>query len=78
LSWPRFGWCGTLACSAQTAAGAEKQAIGGVTFRMYRAGNDALILDVLTLAMKQQRGICGNGYGTRMVNFLKMYALSVD
>ena len=42
---------------------------------MYRAGNDAVILDVLTLCTKQCKGVCGLGYGTRMVNFLKMYLL---
>ena len=48
------------------------EAIGGVTFRMYKAGTDAVILDVLTLCTKQSKSICGHGYGTRMVNFLKV------
>lgn len=45
--------------------------IGGTTFRLFRASNDSLILDVLTLAVKQEPEISGRGYGTMMVNLLK-------
>ena len=45
--------------------------IAGATFRMFRAGTEALILDVLTLAVKQEPDVCGRGYGTMMCNILK-------
>ena len=49
--------------------------IGGSTFRFFRAAQDALVLDVLTLAVRQEPNICGRGYGTMMVNTLKALVL---
>ena len=49
--------------------------IGGSTFRLFRSGHDALVLDVLTLAVRQEPKICGRGYGTMMVNVLKALVL---
>eukprot|EP01043_Picozoa_sp_COSAG02_P009458 COSAG02_NODE_321_length_24780_cov_11.623962_12_plen_414_part_00 len=49
--------------------------IGGATFRLFRSGQDALVLDVLTLAVRQESKICGRGYGTMMVNVLKALVL---
>jgi hypothetical protein len=65
----------TLPPLAQARDG-EKEAIAGATFRMFRAPNDALVLDVLTLAVKQEHEVCGHGFGTRLVNVLKALLLS--
>ena len=51
--------------------------VGGTTFRMIldrtdgRSGGGCVVLDVLTLAVDQRRGVCGHGHGTRLVNGLK-------
>jgi hypothetical protein len=53
----------------------DNKVIGGSTFRLFRSGQDALALDVLTLAVRQEPKICGLGYGTMMVNMLKALVL---
>ena len=51
--------------------------VGGTTLRMIldrtdgRSGGGCVVLDVLTLAVDQRRGVCGHGHGTRLVNGLK-------
>ena len=51
--------------------------VGGTTFRMIldrtdgRSCGGCIVLDVLTLAVDQRRGVCGHGHGTRLVNGLK-------
>ena len=60
----------TAVLCVQTRDGTD-DVIAGATFRMFRAGTEALILDVLTLAVKQEPDVCGRGYGTMMCNILK-------
>eukprot|EP01043_Picozoa_sp_COSAG02_P013226 COSAG02_NODE_525_length_20713_cov_5.808286_18_plen_101_part_00 len=62
----------TVFCDLQTDG---DKVIGGSTFRLFRSGQDALVLDVLTLAVRQEPKICGRGYGTMMVNVLKALVL---
>jgi hypothetical protein len=45
---------------------------GGCTFRLFRTGTKSLILDVLVMAVCQQTGFSGHGYGTRLINYLKV------
>ena len=53
--------------------------IGGSTFRVVRdtrsGQSPRLIVEVVLLAMAQREGVCGRGFGTRLVNFLKALAL---
>ena len=54
------------------------EVIGGATFRLIQASaSPCLILEVLLLAVEQRAGVCGRGYGTRIVNYLKRLALTV-
>ena len=53
--------------------------IGGATFRLVRCSapglrpraKSLLIMDVVALAVDQQPGVCGQGFGTRIVNYMK-------
>lgn len=65
-------WCTNDACLLQTDG---DKVIGGSTFRLFRAGSDSLVLDVLTLAVRQEANVCGRGYGTMLVNALKTLVL---
>ena len=58
-----------------TARASESAVVGGITFRLLRAGR-TVIADVLTLAVAQRSGVCGRGLGTRLVNLCKRVALA--
>ena len=56
------------------------EVIGGATFRLIQARDSntpCLLLEVLLLAVEQRVGVCGRGYGTRVVNYLKRLALTL-
>ena len=50
--------------------------IGGTTFRVIRSQSPpVLLLDVLLLAVDPRPGVCGHGWGTRLVNYMKAVVL---
>ena len=52
--------------------------IGGTTFRVIRSQSPSvLLLDVLLLAVDPRPGVCGHGWGTRLVNYMKAVVLQL-
>ena len=54
------------------------EVIGGATFRFVRAADQPiLVLEILILAVDQRASVCGRGYGTRIINYLKALAVAM-
>ncbi|KAJ1448889.1 hypothetical protein M885DRAFT_623006 [Pelagophyceae sp. CCMP2097] len=55
-------------------AAAQRDVVGGCTFRLFRAG-ECLVCEVLIICVAQRPAVCGRGSATRLVNAVKRCAV---